>query len=302
MAPGADIHYYGAASCYDDDLLDSLAQIVQDDDVQIVSDSWGEVENGETADAVAAYEQVFMQGALEGISFLFSSGDNGDELASSGIVQADYPTSDPYVTSVGGTSTAIGADGSMTFETGWGSHESTLSANGKKWVAAGYLYGAGGGDSALFNQPSYQAGVAPGPRRQVPDVAMDADPTTGMLVGLKQTFPDGKYYAEYRIGGTSLASPLFAGMTALALQNAGQGAGLLNPVIYKNTAAFKDVKGKAKQAGAVRVDYANGLDSSGGLAYTVRTFNQDSSLKVAKGWDPVTGVGSPTAKWFAALG
>ena len=58
-----------------------------------------------------------------------------------------------------------------------------------------------------------------GPMRVVPDVAALADPTTGMLVGQTQTFPDGHTdYAEYRIGGTSLASPLYAGMFALAVQ------------------------------------------------------------------------------------
>jgi len=301
MAPGARIHYYGAASCYDDDFLDAIARIVDDGDVQIVSDSWGEVEEGESGDAVAAYEQLFQQGALEGISFLFSSGDNGDELANSGLIQADYPTSDPYVTSVGGTSTAIGPNGELDFETGWGTQKYSLSANGKSWTANGYQYGSGGGDSALFNQPAYQAGVAPGPRRQVPDVAMDADPTTGMLVGLKQTFPDGKYYAEYRIGGTSLASPLFAGMTALALQQSGTGAGLLNPVIYQNTSAFQDVLGTPPTKGAVRVDYANSLDASDGLLYSVRTFDQDASLKVKKGWDDVTGVGSPTQAYLSVF-
>ena len=48
----------------------------------------------------------------------------------------------------------------------------------------------------------------------------------------------------------------------------------------------------------MRVDYANGEDSSGGLLYSVRTFNQDSSLTVKKGWDNVTGVGSPNPTWI----
>jgi subtilase family serine protease len=132
---------------------------------------------------------------------------------------------------------------------------------------------------------------------------MDADPNTGMLIGETQTFPNGAAYGEYRIGGTSLASPLFAGMTALSLQKSGSGVGLLNPTIYQNASsgAFTDVKGKPKDAGDVRVDFANGLDASGGLLYSVRTFNQDSSLKVTKGWDDVTGVGSPNSGWLAAI-
>ena len=130
---------------------------------------------------------------------------------------------------------------------------------------------------------------------------MDADPTTGMLVGETQTFAEGAHYDEYRIGGTSLASPLFAGMTALAVQNAGHGAGLLNPIIYsKASTAFNDVTGTTIP-GAIRVDYVNGVDATSGLTYSVRTFGQDSSLAVTKGYDQVTGVGSPRTAWFNAL-
>ncbi|MGH8961747.1 MAG: S53 family peptidase [Jatrophihabitantaceae bacterium] len=303
MAPAAKIRYYGAASCLDSDLLNALTAVVQENKAQLVSNSWGDLEQNATGASVAAYEQVFMQGAMQGISFMFSSGDNGDELANSGIRQADYPTSDPWVTSVGGTSAAIGADGSMSFQAGWGTQKYSLSADGKSWNPVGFLYGAGGGTSSLFNQPAYQAGVAPGPYRTIPDVAMDADPNTGMLIGETQTFPNGVYYDEYRIGGTSLASPLFTGMTALALQKSGSAVGLLNPVIYSNakTGTFTDIKGAPKQAGDVRVDFANGLDASGGLLYSVRTFGQDSSLKVTKGWDDVTGIGTPNEGWLSAI-
>ncbi|MDT4929764.1 MAG: hypothetical protein QOF92_2631, partial [Pseudonocardiales bacterium] len=300
MAPGANIRYYASASCYDADFLDTLAQVVDENTASLVSNSWGDIEANESADSVAAYEQVFLQGAVQGISFMFSSGDNGDELAAGGLKQADYPTSDPYVTSVGGTSAAIGASGAMSYETGWGTVKYSLSGN--TWAQVGYLYGAGGGASSLFDKPSYQASV-PGAYRQVPDVAMDADPNTGMLVGETQTFPNGVFYDEYRIGGTSLASPLFAGLTALSLQHSGSGAGLLNPAIYQNAStAFQDVRGTPPEAGDVRVDFANGLDASRGLLYSVRTFNQDSSLKVKAGYDLVTGVGVPKPTWLTALG
>ena len=136
----------------------------------------------------------------------------------------------------------------------------------------------------------------------VPDVGLDGDPNTGMLIGITQTFPDGSVkYGEYRIGGTSLSSPLFAGMTALTLQNSGGGgAGLLNPIIYGQSSAgtFTDVKGNPKDAGVVRVDYVNGVDPADGLLYSVRTFNEDSSLSIAKGWDDVTGIGSPNPGWL----
>ncbi len=306
MAPQANIRFYAAKDCYDTSLVDNLAKVVDENKAQIVSNSWGEPEEGESAGTIPAYEQVFMQGALQGISFLFSSGDSGDEVANTGLKQSDYPTSDPYVTSVGGTTTAIDANGNLAWETGWGTDKYTLSADGTSWNPVGYLYGAGGGFSSLNNRPAYQNGVVPAsapPGRAVPDVAMDADPTTGMLIGLTQSFPDGVHYGEFREGGTSLASPLFAGMTALALQNAGGAAGFLNPVIYGNVKSgnFTDVHGAPVDAGAVRPDYANSVDPSGGILYSVRTFDQDSSLSIATGWDDVTGVGTPNPGWLTGL-
>jgi subtilase family serine protease len=301
MAPAANIRYYGSASCEDSDFLDTLGQVVDEDAVQVVSNSWGDAGEVADSDTIAAYTQVFTQAAMEGISVLFSSGDSGDELANTGIKQADDPATNPYVTAVGGTATAIGYQGQLLYTTGWGTDKYSLSADQKSWSPLGFLYGAGGGNSAVWNQPSYQAGVTSGPYRQVPDVGLNADPNTGMLIGITQTFPDGVHYDEYRIGGTSLASPLFAGLTALALQKAGGGGkGLLNPTIYANatSGAFTDVKGKPDDAGVVRPDYVNGVDGSKGIIYSVRTLDQDSSLTTVKGYDNVTGVGAPNPKYL----
>ena len=301
MAPGANIHYYGAASCLDSDFLDALAQTVMDDDVQLVSNSWGSPSEAESADSIAAYEGVFLEGAIEGISFLFSSGDNGDELAKTAIKQVDYPTSDPYVTSVGGTSAEIGASGSLKKQFGWGTYKFSLSSDGTSWINPTWLYGAGGGESTEFNRPSYQDGANTTPYRSVPDVSMDADPNTGMLIGLTQSFPDGVRYDQYRIGGTSLASPLFAGETALTIEHGGTAVGLLNPLIYANTSAFTDVTGAATLTGDVRADFANSVDASGGILYSVRTFGLDSSLVTKKGYDEVTGVGTASPAWLTVL-
>ena len=305
MAPDANIRYYAASSCYDNDFREALSRVVDDNVAKVVSNSWGDA--GEVANAAqaAAYQQIMLQGAAEGISFLFSSGDSGDELANTGLKQADFPATLPTVTAVGGTSTAIGYGGNRIFDTGWGTEKYSLSADGKSWTPLGFLYGAGGGYSALFNRPTYQNGVVPASApagRAVPDVAMDADPTTGMLVGQTQTFPEGVHYGEYRIGGTSLASPLFAGMTALALeQNGGAGFGLLNPKLYATKGIADDVTKHPVRLGNVRADFANGLDSSDGLLYSIRTFGQDSSLEVVKGWDPVTGIGVPTSSYFTLM-
>ena len=131
---------------------------------------------------------------------------------------------------------------------------------------------------------------------------MDADPNTGMLIGQTQTFPDGVHYGEFRIGGTSLASPLFAGMTALAIQHGGgKRLGLLNLRLYQATTLFSDVRKTPNQLGDVRSDYANGNDPSGGILYSVRTFGQDSSLVVKAGWDAVTGIGVPSTSYLTGL-
>jgi subtilase family serine protease len=303
MAQGAKIHYYASASCFDSDFLDTLGQVVDDGTAKLVTNSWSDTEANESPDNTAAYEAVFLQGATEGISFMFSSGDDGDEEAATGVKQVDYPASDPYATGVGGTSLAVGAAGTIQFETGWGTEKYSLSADGTSWGALGFLYGAGGGTSSLFARPDYQDGVTTNAHRQVPDVGMDADPTTGMLVGQTQRFPHGVVtYDEYRIGGTSLASPLFAGITALSLQHqGGAGAGLLNEVIYTHTGAFTDIAGSPPDAGNVRADFANGVDASSGILYSVRTFNQDSSLQVTAGYDLVTGLGVPNTGWLTAI-
>jgi len=300
MAPAANIRYYGGKDC-DQGLLDSLAQVVDQDKVDVVSNSWGELGEQDSADAIAAYEQVFLQGSLEGISFLFSSGDDGDDVVASGLKQVDYPSSDPYVTAVGGTSDAIDSSGALLGRTGWGTVKESLSTDGKSWTSVGFTSGAGGGSSSLFNKPTYQNGTVGGGARQTPDVSALADPTTGFLVGQTQTFTDGVYYDEYRIGGTSLASPLFAGLTALSIQKAKHDVGLLNPTIYSSKAAFTDVTSKFPDVGNVRADYANSENASKGILYSVRLFDQDSSLPTTAGYDNVTGVGTPNTKWFSAI-
>ncbi len=309
LAPGANVHFYGSTSCLDTDLLQTVQSVVDDNTASIITNSWGDLGEGVPGGEVAAYQQVLNQAALQGISVLFSSGDNGDEVAATGLRQADFPASSPVVTAVGGTSTEIGPTGALIGQTGWGTHKFTLSSDGKSWVpiaADPFLYGSGGGYSTLFNRPAYQTGVVPVGQsgRAVPDVALDGDPTTGMLVGETQRFPDGSvHFSEYRIGGTSVASPLFAGMTALASEHAGGRLGLLNPAVYSqarhHAGTFTDVLPVSDAN--VRPDYANGVDPSAGIVYSVRTFNNDSSLRTTPGWDDVTGVGTPNGNYLTAF-
>lgn len=310
MAPAANILYVGASSCYDTDLDAAVNSVVDNNLAQVVTNSYGESES-DGMGSVSFTHQTALQAAAQGVSLLFSSGDNGDEIANTGTRQVDAPANDSKVTAVGGTALAVTAGNGYGFEQGWGTGKSSL-VNGQ-WtpVPPAYLYGGGGGTSRVFTQPAYQKGVVPSgianrgtgtPHRAVPDVAMVADPNTGFLVGQSQTFPDGSIqYSEYRIGGTSLASPLFAGTVAVADQVHGGTLGFLNPKLYKNagTSAFHDVNhGRRVTDGVVRVDFVNGYDDSDGTVTSLRTLNQTGTIYTRHGYDDVTGVGSPNGISF----
>lgn len=315
MAPGADIVYLGAPNNYRD--LDALMNSVVDNHVaDIVTNSYGYGGEALPTGYIKPALDTQIQAAAEGISLLYSSGDSGDETG--GVAGAtpspDWPASSPLVTAVGGTALGVAKDNSRVFELGWESGTSTLT-NGV-FPAPSYLYGSGGGTSRLFAQPSYQASVVPSAisqtyggsaMRAVPDVSALGDPNTGMLVGETQSFPDGSQaYDEYRIGGTSLASPLYAGMLALAHQRAGHGFGLANPVLYAARSASVDITkaDRATYPGTVRVNYVNGIDAADGYRYILRTFDQDEPLTihVRDGYDDVTGVGSPDGEaWLHAV-
>jgi subtilase family serine protease len=143
--------------------------------------------------------------------------------------------------------------------------------------------------------------------RAVPDVSALGDPTTGMLIGQTQHFPDGTdKYSENRTGGTSLASPLTAGFMALAQQKAGHALGFANPLIYAKagTGAYRDVAASTGLS-SVRAEYANGIDATDGYVYTLRSLGFDSGLTIhaRAGYDDVTGIGTPNgAAFLNALG
>lgn len=318
MAPGANLVYVGAPNNYRD--LDAIMNKVVDNHLaDIVSNSYGYGGEALPKGYIKPQLDTQVQAAAEGISLFFSSGDNGDETG--GVAGAtptpDWPASSPYVTAVGGTSLGVAQDNSRIFELGWQTGKSTLGKDGS-WTPAlpgAYMYGAGGGTSRLFTQPAYQKGVVPNSisqtyggaaMRTVPDVSALADPTTGMLIGQTQLFPDGHAaYSEYRIGGTSLASPLYAGMWALAVQKHGA-YGLANPTLYGAASASYDITKAdlAKYPGTVRVDYVNGVDDSDGYVYSSRSFDDDGPLTihVRNAYDDVTGVGSPNgAAWLSAV-
>lgn len=309
LAPGANVEYYGARSCTNKDMVDALDQVVDDDTASIVSASWSAGnERSISPDWIAAYEQAFEQGALEGIGFFFASGDNGDV----GYHGVQYPATDPYVTAVGATSTGIAADGRLDWQTAWGTDLYRL--EGGQWVPMSndpFDGGSGGGFSKKMARPAYQDGVVPAddpPGRAEPDVSMDGDPNTGMLVGETETFPGGPGFVLSRQGGTSLACPLMAAVQALASEAAGSRLGFANPTLYslaleqktKNPGVFRDVTGAPAPDTAIVSSYTDGLPGDG-VRYSLVTFGLDKGLSAAPGWDDATGLGVPGPSYVESV-
>ena len=316
MAPGAKIVYVGSPNNYQD-MDAALNHIVDNHLADLVTNSYGWTGEALPPGFIKPQEDTFIQAAAEGIGMYFSSGDSGDETGGSGdpsVASPDWPASSPFVTAVGGTSLAVGASNDYLFETGWQTGKATLNTKNDTWNTPKYLYGAGGGTSRIFPEPPYQAGVVPNsmatangdrpqPMRVVPDVAMLADPNTGMLIGQTQTFSDGTYYDEYRIGGTSLASPLMAGVMALAQQRAGRPLGFANPLLYSSTVRSTThdiVEPAGPEPGVVRVDFANSENAADGLLTSLRllSFDQGLTIHTAPGYDDVTGIGTTNGDAF----
>jgi subtilase family serine protease len=295
MAPGANVHYFGAADC-GAGIDDPANYIVQHHSADIVSNSYGwDTEELPPAE-VNLEHSIYLQAALEGIGFYFSSGDN---LA---LVGADapgpsYASSDPLVTAVGGTSLAIDKHNGYQFETGWGSVTDFVDSSGTTPVYSqplpGVLYqGVDGGVSTLFAEPFYQRSKVPAslthsggkPMRAVPDIAADADPDTGFLFG--QTVSGQFMVGE--IGGTSLACPLIAGVQADASTHRRFPIGFANPLLYRlSDLALRDV---APAQNPVAVSRFSGN--------FLVTFDQGTTLATTRGYDSVTGLGTPLGLAF----
>ncbi|MFC4034331.1 protease pro-enzyme activation domain-containing protein [Streptomyces polygonati] len=331
LAPDAKVVYVGANSCNDDDLLSAISTIVDHHLADVVSNSWGEImhttdQADVSASEIAAYEQVFKQAAAEGIGIGFSAGDCGDSgptAAATGAncqpdtsrAQANWPDSDPWVTSVGGT--ALGLDnksGAYGFETDMGTQRSALSADGTSWTPfpAPFYFGGGGGTSEDFAQPWYQRGTVPSAvshtlmtgarsrtaQRVTPDVSMNGDLYTSVLVGIS----DGAPYSEGGYGGTSVSSPEFAAVQADAMQARHHAVGFANPTIYGRSGLFTDVVDQ--QARHSTIPLTNVTDFgvvNGVLNVRLIAFGQDTSLNAVRGFDDATGVGSPTASYLKSF-
>ena len=180
-----------------------------------------------------------------GVTFMASTGDSG--------APGEYPATSPNVLAVGGTTLTVDSSGNYTSEAGWS--------------------GSGGGLSNVEPQPSYQNGVVTQStnQRAIPDVAFDADPATG--ASIYDTYDFGTSAPWMTVGGTSLSSPCWAGMIAIADQG-------------RTIAGANSLDGLANTLPRV---YA----ISGGNFHDITTGNNGNPA--GTGYDLVTGRGSPVA-------
>jgi kumamolisin len=188
-----------------------------------------------------AFNEVFKDAAMLGVTVLVASGDDGSsDGASDGADHVDFPASSPFVLACGGTR-LIASGSTITKETTWGG----IAGNGA----------SGGGVSQHFATPSYQTGILPTSfkGRGVPDVAGDADPQTGYNV-----LVDG---VPSVIGGTSAVAPLYAALVAQINEKTGTKCGFLNPFLYSTPGICNDIV----QGTNGTFNAASGWDATTGL-------------------------------------
>ncbi len=265
VAPSANIMVYQApnsTAANPSSPNNLLARIAADDLAQVITTSWGLCESDNPDPGGVNFENgLFKQMAAQGQTFIAASGDNGpadcagnssDPVDTSDAV--DDPASQPYVTGVGATRTT---SFSPLVQSAWG--RGSLSGGG-----------SGGGLSAVWPRPNWQVvassdvRVTAATKRMVPDVSLNGDPRSGVLI----------YQADqggwFPIGGTSAASPLLAAVVALADVLCQRSVGFMNPSLYRaalaSPANFNDVTAGSNSVGTKTLFTAtSGYDLASGL-------------------------------------
>jgi kumamolisin len=258
IATGAKVAVYFAPNT-DQGFIDAVTTAVHDtkNKPSVISISWGGPESSWTTQASTALNAACQAAAAVGVTITVACGDNGSSDGGSGN-NVDFPASSPYVLACGGT-TLEGSGKTITSEVVWNELASGEGATG-------------GGVSTLFPLPAWQQGskvptsTTSAGGRGTPDVAGDADPSTGYEVRV-----DGQTTV---IGGTSAVAPLWAGLIALANQQNGVAAGFVNPALYAAGAkdAFRDI-----------------------------TAGNNGGFSAGPGWDACSGQGSPVGSGIITL-
>jgi kumamolisin len=259
----------------------ALDAVMQDkeNDPGVVSVSWGYAEDQDiwTAQAMTQVNESMKEAAYLGVTVCIAAGDDGSSDAiTDGHAHVDFPSSSPYVLSVGGTT--ITSTGDVVWKEGDG----LRADNGGS---------TGGGVSAVFARPDFQSSIAiqsvnPGSisGRCIPDVAANAD----WIASPYLLVVDGKAQAN---GGTSAATPLWASLVTLINEQRGAGnrIGYLSPVLYQTHAGGNAGNTVGSQGCTDVVSGDNTTDAIGGYS-------------AGPGYDAVSGWGVPDGqKLMAAL-
>lgn len=326
IAPHAKIVLEVAPTNSFADLYNSLLDAVSKHRGVVISNSYSGFESGTSAGLRGAYDALLKEAISVGINVDFSTGDFGDNVILLGYADVAYPASSPYATSIGGTSLALTSAQTMNFQTGWGNNITKLIDGATKApldppTVEGFIFGATGGNSNVYSKPAWQVGTNQPTRRATPDVSWLADPYTG--VEIVQTI-SGTPYIEV-IGGTSVACPMFSAIWAIANQKANTTVGLgdaasqlynlpsgaiLDVVPYSTannvhgviTDSFGTFAENANELAApldyTRYFYSALYQGSSSKSWYALTFGTDSTLFTQRGWDNVTGVGTPNGLKF----
>jgi subtilase family serine protease len=274
--------------------------------------------------------------AALGINQDLASGDDGDELAANnaefGInsVSVNADADSPFVTAVGGTSTFLDRNNEVILTTGWGvngfriANPAPASDPTVPPLSLGFEGGSGGGVSVVYAKPKFQRSL-PGKFRLVPDIAMNADPDTGVEEILTRP---GQPTEVFLVGGTSLAAPMFSGLWAIANQAAGSLAplGQAAPLLYNlpsnaindvnltivdtllnpsgfifnspTSVTFVSADSLAQPLENTKFFFSALFQSPISTRWDVLSFGTDTSLATRPGWDNVTGLGVPNGEKF----
>jgi subtilase family serine protease len=279
IAPGANIKLVLSKSDADADIQSAREYVVANNLGDVISQSFGENESCMDPSLVEQQHQSFAKATVNNTTIFASTGDNGagqPTCDDSSLVQAaSSPASDPLVTAVGGAE----LDAAGYCFTVFGCNPATSPLPGTfqgevAWNEPG-IGATGGGFSVLYDEPSYQQGtIHGGKQRGVPDVSYTAAVLHGVLTYLNiPGIPAGFYL----FGGTSVGSPQWSAILAIADQKAGNDLGFINKALYHI--------GQAPPHYSVSsFDVTSGNNSFAGV----------TGFNAGKGWDPTTGLGSPT--------
>jgi subtilase family serine protease len=243
VAPGANINLIVPPSNSFQDIDEAETYVVLFGLGNVISASYGAPESEVALTEVENQNLINEMAALAGISANFATGDEGDYTAYGIPATVSVPASGTYATAIGGVTLALNADNSIAWQAGWGNNEALLVEPGFIFnppLDFGFVYGSGGGPSGVFTKPSFQKGV-PGPMRQLPDISWLADPFTGVVILISEP-GESPTQVWLAYGGTSVATPMFSGLWAIANEEAGVALGQAAQYVYSMPAgAITDI-------------------------------------------------------------